>query len=63
MPLIGLAVVLHPFWTQAVCFINYLVALFADLIEMISKIPGKIVFGKNGRLFSHSFGLPYFIVF
>ncbi|WP_339325721.1 ComEC/Rec2 family competence protein, partial [Oenococcus oeni] len=46
MPLIGLAVVLHPFWTQAVCFINYLVALFADLIEMISKIPGKIVFGK-----------------
>nr|WP_243465353.1 ComEC/Rec2 family competence protein [Oenococcus oeni] len=46
MPLIGLAVVLHPFWNQAVCFINYLVALFADLIEMISKIPGKIVFGK-----------------
>ena len=46
MPLIGLAIVLYPFGTQPVYFINYLVTLFADLIEMISRLPGKIIFGK-----------------
>ncbi len=46
MPLIGLAIVLHPFGTQPVYFINYLVTLFADLIEIISRLPGKIIFGK-----------------
>lgn len=46
MPLIAIAACLQPFLPIVTNTINYLIQLFAELIEWISQLPGKIVFGK-----------------